>query len=266
MKHKTIIVLLICALAGTAIVSAKLSFASPNRPSYATGPTQVAPATEPSAGREALRLWQAGREVSEADVKSYGLKRCFAADTLSDAVFQRMQGKSYKQGCIIARSDLRYVRVLHRTLDDRILLGEIVCHRTIAGDLVSIFRTLYDAHYPIERMQLIDEYDADDEHSMTDNNTTCFNYRPIHGGKKLSYHSQGKAIDINPLYNPYVRQMSDGTTNVAPKAGQPYVDRSRSFAYKIDKTDLCYREFLRHGFEWGGNWHSLKDYQHFEKH
>lgn len=214
---------------------------------------------------EVFDTWKAGSTVSEQAVKAYGEERCFAVDTISDATFRRMYGKSYKRGCTLSRSDLRYVRVLHRTVDDRIVLGEIVCHKSISKDLADIFRTLYAARYPIERMVLIDNYDADDERSMTANNTSCFNYRNIGRSSQLSNHSLGKAIDINPLYNPCVRRLRNGTTRITPVAGKRYADRSQQFSYKIDKTDLCYREFIRHGFRWGGSWRSVKDYQHFEK-
>lgn len=189
----------------------------------------------------------------------------FTADTLPDAVFRRMQGRSYPTGCTIARSELRYLKVLHYDAEGHIHQGELVCNQRIANDLLDIFRQLYEAHYPIERMQLIDNYEADDEQSMQANNTSCFCYRTTPGGKRLSKHAQGLAVDINPLYNPYVRRQKSGTTIVQPKTARPYTDRSRKFRYKIDKGDLCYRLFIEHGFAWGGNWLSLKDYQHFEK-
>jgi len=82
---------------------------------------------------------------------------------------------------------------------------------------------------------------------------------------KLSNHSKGLAIDINPLYNPYVKTNKNGKIIISPEKGKKYADRKQSFPYKIDKNDLCYKEFIKHGFIWGGAWKSLKDYQHFEK-
>ena len=76
---------------------------------------------------------------------------------------------------------------------------------------------------------------------------------------------RGLAIDVNPLYNPCVRRKKDGTLLIQPATGKPYVDRSKKFKYKITKRDLCYRLFVQHGFKWGGNWQTVKDYQHFEK-
>lgn len=203
--------------------------------------------------------------VSEKAVKQYGEANCFKILPISDAVFARMKGKSYKQNCTIARFNLRYLRLLHRNAEGRPQLGEMVCDAAIAADLVAIFRELYQKGYRIERMVLVDEYGADDERSMTANNTTCFNFRTIAGSKRLSYHSRGRAVDINPLYNPMVRTRSDGTRSVSPKRGRRYVDRTLDFRYKISRTDLCYRLFTARGFRWGGGWKHSKDYQHFEK-
>lgn len=209
--------------------------------------------------------WQAGQQVTLKMVETYGIERCFAIDTINDKVFARMWKKSYKEDCTIPRKELRYIRVLHYTQEGNIRLGELVCNKDIAQDLVEIFRELFDAKYPIERMVLIDNYDAQDQLSMAENNTSCFNFRFVGGTKKLSNHSQGRAIDINALYNPYVKRRSNGTLHVEPAAGRAYADRTKRFKYKIDRSDLCYKLFIKHGFRWGGDWKSVKDYQHFEK-
>ena len=188
----------------------------------------------------------------------------FSQQEIPDAVFHRMQGKSFKSECTTPRSDLRYLQVLHCNVEGETLTGELVCHKSIADDLLDIFRKLYEARYPIERMVLVDEYDADDEASMADNNTSAFNFRRVAGGRTLSLHSQGLAIDINPCYNPYVRWRK-GKRLVSPVNGAAYADRTESFPYKIVKGDLCYRLFKEHGFTWGGDWKNSKDYQHFEK-
>lgn len=212
-----------------------------------------------------LEEWQVGKEVSAEDVRKYGTDRCFASMSISDAVFGRIYGNSYKKDCRVLRSSLRYLHLLHYTGDGRIKLGEMICHKDIADDLTDIFRKLFEAKYPIENMQLIDNYGADDIRSMEYNNTTCFNYRTVAGSKKLSNHSLGKAVDINPLYNPYVKRRKDGTYKVSPEKGRKYADRTKTFKYKIDRNDLAYRLFKQHGFRWGGDYRSLKDYQHFEK-
>ena len=110
-------------------------------------------------------------------------------------------------------------------------------------------------------------YDGDDERQMRANNTSCFNYRIVSDTKHLSKHAYGLAIDVNPLYNPYVRySKKDGHRIVEPATGVPYADRKKDFRYKITIDDLCYKLFIKHGFTWGGAWRSMKDYQHFEYH
>ena len=157
------------------------------------------------------------------------------------------------------------LNVQHIDFQGQTRQGTIICNRKITNDLRAIFEALYKAKYPIERIQPISDYDNDDERSMQANNTSCYCYRPIEGSKKLSNHALGMAIDINPLYNPCIKRRKDGTLLVQPSTARPYVNRSKSFKYKITKQDLCYRLFTQHGFQWGGSWHSLKDYQHFEK-
>ena len=157
------------------------------------------------------------------------------------------------------------LQVQHVDFQGKTQQGIIICNRAIAQDLREIFSELYRRKYPIERIRPISEYGDDDERSMQANNTSCYCYRPIEGSTKLSNHALGRAIDVNPLYNPCVRRKKDGTLLIQPATGRPYVDRSKSFKYKITTKDLCYRLFMQHGFRWGGSWRSLKDYQHFEK-
>ena len=184
----------------------------------------------------------------------------FIAMEIPDSVWLRMQGKTYVENPHITRADLRYLRVLHWDYDNRSHQGELVCNKLIADKLIAIFRELYAHHYPIQRIRLADDYDADDERQMSDNNTSCFCYRHVPDTKKLSYHARGLAIDINPFENPYVRP-----SRVRPAGAAAYADRSKDFPHKIDKEDLCYRLFRAHGFSWGGSWRSVQDYQHFEK-
>lgn len=212
-----------------------------------------------------LQRWEAGGKVYKTDVEAFGIDRCFSVESISDDTFMRMWKKSYKVNCTIHRNELRYVKILHFDTKGEIRIGELVCHRDIASDLISIFRELYEAHYPIERMVLIDNYNANDMTSMAANNTSCFNFRRVAGTKRLSNHSRGRAIDINPLYNPCVRKRRDGTMLIEPAKGKPYADRTKRFSYKIDHNDLAYKLFKKHGFRWGGDWRSVKDYQHFEK-
>lgn len=213
----------------------------------------------------ALQEWKAGTPVTMDDIAFFGIDNCFKAEIISDRLFAKMQGKSYKKDCGIPRYTLRHIKVLHYNKEGMILIGELVCNEAIADDLVQIFRELFNHHYPIERIRLIDEYDGDDELSMRDNNTSCFNFRSIPGKKTLSKHSRGMAVDINTLYNPYVVKDAKGNTKVHPATATPYVNRSQAIPYKIDHNDLCYKLFKQHGFRWGGDWKNSKDYQHFDK-
>lgn len=200
--------------------------------------------------------------LSEEELAAYGEDACFGVLKISDALFARMNGKTYSAQCTVPRDELRYVRVLHVNAEGETLTGEMVVNAAIADEVCEIFRELYDARYPIERMRLADDYNAVDEASMEDNNSSAFCYRPIEGTNRPSKHALGMAIDINTLYNPYYRY-SDG--EVLPVTGAPYLDRSQSFPYKIEEGDLCYRLFTERGYTWGGHWSSVKDYQHFEK-
>ena len=221
--------------------------------------------TDETAVSNSMKQWTAGTQVTEKDIAAFGENNCFAAEKISDKVFSRMNNKSYKPGCPIGRDQLRYLKLLHKDAKGRIFLGEMVVNREIASDVVEIFHKLYKANYPIERMLLIDNYNANDEQSMRDNNTSAFCFRPVKGTKILSAHSRGMAIDINTLYNPYEKIRKDGTRIVQPSTATQYCDRTKSFPYKIEKGDLCHRLFIEKGFSWGGSWKSCKDYQHFEK-
>lgn len=189
--------------------------------------------------------------------------RYFTASEIPDSIFSKMQGKSYKADCTVHRSELRLVNCLIKDKNGAVHHGQLIVNKLIAASVVSIMKQLYYAGYPIERMQLIDDYNANDELSMRANNSSAFNFRRISHTNKLSNHSRGLAIDVNPLYNPYRKQVR-GKLVVEPATGRQYLDRNRKFAYKITRGDLCWRLFTQAGFRWGGDWKSVKDYQHFE--
>ena len=190
-------------------------------------------------------------------------KSDFYITDITDDIWNRISGKSYKEGCPVPVSDLRYVHVLHTDAVGEDHEGELIVNCHIAEDVLEIFRQLYVQGYPIEKIRLVDEYNADDELSMSDNNTSCFNYRKRPTSSKVSKHGLGLAIDINPLYNPHVKTVG-GKLIVDPSSGEPYGKRDASFQYKLEKGDFCYNLFIEHGFMWGGAWKSSKDYQHFE--
>ena len=179
-------------------------------------------------------------------------------------ILPRIQGISYVENPNIDLSDLAYLRMLYYGSDGNTYVGEMIVNQKIKDSVLSVFQKLYENRYPIERMVLIDNYNGEDEASMEANNTSAFNYRTIAGSSKLSNHSYGMAIDLNPKYNPYVKTASDGSVTCQPEAGRDYIDRTKEFDYKIDENDLAYRLFTEAGFSWGGDWNSVKDYQHFE--
>lgn len=187
----------------------------------------------------------------------------FYVSEIDDAIFARIKGKSYKDDCSVPVEELRYIHVLHIDFDGNTQEGELIVNVEIAEDILEVFMELYELSYPIEKIKLVDEYDADDEKSMADNNSSSFNYRTVSGTTKLSNHARGMAIDINPLYNPYIHGSSGQI--VEPANAGEYVDRDRDFPHKIDKDDDAYKVFAAHGFSWGGDWKNSKDYQHFEK-
>ena len=212
-----------------------------------------------------LTEWQAGKTVDAATIEAFGgIDKCFAAEPIPDGVWERMQGKTYKENPYIGRDDLRHIRALHWDYDNQMHVGEMIVNKSIADRVNTILRKLFDAKYPIQRMLLPDVYDADDEKQMEDNNSSCFCYRNIAATTNLSKHARGLAVDINTLYNPYIKTLDDGTLLIQPITGEPYCDRSLDFPYKIDHDDLCFRLFTEAGFEWGGDWTTRKDYQHFE--
>lgn len=195
----------------------------------------------------------------------YTYKKEFSYQTIPKSVKKRMMGRSYKKNRNIKLSDLRYVKVLHYGYDGKIRKGEIVVNKKIAKKTVKIFYELYQKKYPIQKMKLIDNYEASDNKSMRDNNTSAFNYRKISGSSSLSRHARGMAIDLNPRINPWVKGKK-----VSPSNGKVYKQRNvkkckgRYRKNMIHKNDIAYKIFKKYGFRWGGDWKSYKDYQHFE--
>ncbi len=199
------------------------------------------------------------QEIVMAEPVSY-----FFPTAITEDIFARISGLSYKKNCTVPREELRYIKVLHYDFNGEIQEGELIVNAGIADDAANVFRELYESCYPIEKIRLVDEYGADDNRSMADNNTSAFNFRTIDGSRKLSNHAQGFAIDINPLYNPYVRT-KNGAVQVLPENAAGYADRTAGHPYFIRQGDACYQIFAKYGFSWGGEWEHSKDYQHFEK-
>ncbi|MDD7318867.1 MAG: M15 family metallopeptidase [Prevotella sp.] len=206
--------------------------------------------------------WKPGMVVSEFDVMQAGIERCFMILDIDAEVWSRINGTSWRVGCPVKRTDLCYLRLLHRNKNGDIQTGEMVVNRSIAERVIGIFKELYLQKYRIESIFLIDNYGGDDDKSMAANNTSCFNYRNVEGTKKLSRHAYGLAIDINPRYNPYVRGRK-----VSPQNGAKYAfnrEKRSDIPYKIDCNDLAFKLFKKAGAVWGGDWKTMKDYQHFQ--
>lgn len=171
---------------------------------------------------------------------------------------RQMRGSSWHAGCPVPLDRLRAVRVTYVSLDGEARHGRFVLHRRWADELLEVFRRLYSRDFPIRRVRLVDRYGADDRRSMRHDNTSAFNCRTVAGTDVWSQHAYGRAIDVNPVENPYV----DGS-HVSPRRGRDYVDRSDVRPGMIVKRDVVWRAFHRIGWEWGGTWRSAQDYQHF---
>ncbi|QJW35051.1 M15 family metallopeptidase [Cellulosimicrobium protaetiae] len=169
----------------------------------------------------------------------------------------RMTPSSWREGCPVPLSDLRYLTLSHRTFEGGVATGELVVHADVADGVVTVFRTLFDAGYPIRSMRLVDDFGGDDDASMAADNTSAFNCRPVAGTDRWSEHSFGRAIDVNPVENPWVRG-----TAVAPPAGAAFVAREPAPGVVLP-DDVVVRAFAAAGWSWGGAWESPVDYQHF---
>jgi hypothetical protein len=165
---------------------------------------------------------------------------------------------SWRPGCPVEVESLRAVEVTHWGYDGEARQGTLIVASDVAEDMVEIMRALFEAGFPIERMEPVDAYEGDDDLSMAANNTSAFNCRTVTGGSKWSEHSYGIAIDVNPLVNPYVR----GAT-VLPPEGAQFADRAQDAPGMIHDEDVVVTTFADHGWIWGGTWSSPKDFQHF---
>ena len=171
----------------------------------------------------------------------------------------QMTGVSWHTGCPVPLSGLRLVTLTYHGFDGRAHTGQLVANRDAAAALVSVFRRLYAARFPIRRMQLVDAYGADDYRSIEADNTSAFNCRTATGSSNWSQHAYGRAIDVNPIENPYV---SGGTTS--HPASRPYLDRSRHRPGAAYESGVLVEAFRAAGWGWGGSWSGgVKDYQHF---
>ena len=145
--------------------------------------------------------------------------------------------------------------------------GKIVILDVVVNRVANIFKELHALKFPIYKAEVIENYNGDDEASMADNNSSCFNCREIVGGGLPSLHSYGLAIDINPIHNPYI--MLEDSTNkkrgiikILPAAGYDYLNRTN---IRPGMVEPIVPIFAKNGFPvWGGKWNTPIDWQHFQ--
>lgn len=156
--------------------------------------------------------------------------------------------------------DIVLLKLEHYNFDGSVEQGEILVLNKIAQSVIHIFQELFVAKFPIAKMKLIHHYNWDDNLSMIDNNTSCFNYRVILNSTKLSMHSYGLAIDINPVQNPCI-VLENATQHIMPSEGKAYLNRND---YRPGMVEPIIYIFEKYGFSWGGNWSDPIDYHHFQ--
>jgi hypothetical protein len=173
---------------------------------------------------------------------------------------ERMSGVSWRPGCPVGFADLRLLTVTHWDFKGQPRSGRLVVHREEARGMRRAMRSLFRLRFPIRRMRLVDAYGADDHRSMAADNTSAFNCRTVAGQPGVwSEHAFGRAIDVNPIENPYVTESG----YVSPPAGAPYARRSRHATGMIHRRGPVVAVLAAIGWEWGGNWAWPKDFQHF---
>jgi hypothetical protein len=178
---------------------------------------------------------------------------------LSPALRAQMTGVSWHRGCPVPLSGLRLLTLSYRGFDRRAHSGRLIVKRSVAKQVVGVFRKLYQAGFPIRRMQLVDAYGGSDFRSIEADNTSAFNCRAATGSSNWSNHAYGLAIDVNPIENPYVT----ASGSVAHTASRPYLNRSRIRRGMAYPSGVLVRTFRSIGWGWGGYWSGDRDYQHF---
>ncbi len=181
------------------------------------------------------------------------------ASPLDRELRQRMTGVSWHRGCPVGLNRLRLLAVTYWGFDGKVHVGRLVVNRDAVRAMRGAMRSLFRQRFKIRRMRLVDAYGADDHRSMEADNTSAFNCRFVSGTSRWSQHAYGRAIDVNPVENPYAG--SDGY--VSPPQGAPFRDRRQHHKGLIHSHGAVVAAFARVGWGWGGNWPWPKDYQHF---
>jgi hypothetical protein len=179
--------------------------------------------------------------------------------TLGPRVRATVTGSSWRPGCPVPLRDLRVVTARHWGFDGRVRTGRLIVHRDVSFQVLGVIRRLYASRFPIRRMVPVDAYGASDFRSIEADNTSAFNCRYVDGTTRWSEHAYGRAIDVNPLENPYVS--SAGTTSHA--ASRPYLRRTPYRAGMAVEGGALVGAFDAVGWGWGGRWSGARDYQHF---
>jgi hypothetical protein len=180
---------------------------------------------------------------------------------ISPQFAEKMRVTTWRPGCPAPLEDLRQVTVKYWNFEKKPVSGTLIVHKDIAHEVDAIFRDLYRSGFQIERISPVEEFKGDDDASMAANNTSAFNCRDVTGKPgTFSNHSWGRAIDINPLTNPYVKG-----DKISPPEGRKYLDRTQDLPGLIRSNSFIVKRFREAGWTWGGNWSDPKDYQHFEK-
>jgi len=177
---------------------------------------------------------------------------------LTQEMRSAMRGVSWDPDCPVPMDRLAVLEVTHWDFDARARRGHLIVARSVADDLATVFRKIYRERFQIERMRPMHTYGGRELASLNDNNTSAFDCRDVTGGSSWSEHSYGTAIDINPRQNPYVK----GSV-VLPANGRPWIQRTPVRRGMITPSGVVTRAFNAIGWGWGGNYRSLKDYQHF---
>lgn len=165
---------------------------------------------------------------------------------------------SWTSACPVKLADLRYVTVVFRGFDGRAHTGELLVNRAVAAGAVKIFQQLFAADFPIERMVVATKAEVDAPPTGDGNTTGSYACRPVARGTTWSEHAYGRAIDVNPFQNPYVK----GDV-VLPELATAYADRTRVRPGMILPGSVVVKAFAGNGFSWGGDYRSLKDWMHF---
>ena len=192
----------------------------------------------------------------------------FITQSLSDEFKDHlMERGGWDTNCPVHISRLNLVEVSYLTFEKTIKTGKILALDVAAKSLIEIFKLLLISEFPLQSVNLLDQYGYDDYKSMSDNNSSCFNNRLIlPRGEKYSIHAYGLAIDINPQQNPMISYKSSNghyaNLEIYPEEGKNYINR---MMIKPGMVEHVVEIFLKNGFDsWGGLWNEPVDYHHFE--